>query len=44
MTKLEEIKEQLYTDLRGTIKLVPVNDRLVLIGDFNARIDSDMDK
>ena len=41
ITNPEEIKEQFYCDLRDTIKRVPVDDRLLLIGDFNAIINSD---
>ena len=44
LTNTEEVKEQFYSDLRDTIKRVPADDRLILIGDFNARIGSDSEK
>ena len=40
----EEAKEEFYSDLRETIKRVPTDDRLIPIGDFNARVGSDTEK
>ncbi|XP_068720611.1 uncharacterized protein [Montipora capricornis] len=44
MTNTEEVKEEFYSDLRETIRRVPADDRLVLVGDFNARVGSDIEK
>lgn len=44
MTNPEEVKEQFYSDLRETISRVPADDRLILLGDFNARVGSDKEK
>ncbi|MEM7464940.1 MAG: hypothetical protein AAF362_19900, partial [Pseudomonadota bacterium] len=38
------MKEQFYSDLRETISRVPADDRLILLGDFNARVGSDKEK
>jgi len=38
MANTEEVIEQFYSDLRDTINCIPADDRLILIGDFNARI------
>ena len=37
MTYTEEDKEQFYQVLRDTLHSVPRNDKLLLVGDFNAR-------
>jgi exonuclease III len=44
MTNSEEVKERFYSDLRDTISHVPADDRLILVGDFNARTGSDYGK
>ena len=44
MTHSEKIKEQLYSKLKNTIKLVPADDRFVLVGDFYVRTGSDTEK
>ena len=44
MSNPETVKEQFYSDLRDTIRRVPNEDRLILIGDFNARTGSDAEK
>ena len=44
MTNTEEVKEEFHSNLRETIRLVPSNDRLILVGDFNAKVDSDTEK
>ena len=44
MTNTEEVKEEFYSDLRETIRRVPTDDRLILVGDFNFRVGSDTEK
>ena len=44
MTNTEEVKEEFHSNLRETIRLVPSNDRLILVRDFNAKVDSDTEK
>ena len=44
MTNTEEVKEEFHSNLRETIRLVPSNDRLILVGDFNGKVDSDTEK
>ena len=34
------IKEQFYNDLDKVIRDVPIKDKLVIMGDFNARVGS----
>ena len=41
MTYPDEEKEAFYSQLRETIQSVPQPDRLILMGDFNARVGSD---
>ena len=41
MTNPDEIKEKFYEDLRATISAVPRADKLIALGDFNARVGSD---
>ena len=38
MANPEENKETLYSQLKGTLRNIPSTDKLLLIGDFNARI------
>ena len=38
MTNHEENKETFYSQLKGTLRNIPSTDKLLLIGDFNARI------
>ena len=44
MVNLEENKETFYSHLKGTIRNIPSTDKLLLIGDFNARIGRENDK
>ena len=44
MTNLEENKETFYSQLKGTLRNIPSTDKLLLIGDFNARIGRENDK
>ena len=44
MTNHEENKETFYSQLKGTIRYIPSTDKLLLIGDFNARIGRENDK
>ena len=44
MTNPEENKETLYSQLKGTLRYSPSTDKLLLIGDFNARIGRENDK
>ena len=41
MTNPEEVKEQFYSDLSLLISSVPKSDKLLIMGDFNARVGSD---
>ena len=41
MTNPEEVKDKFYEDLKATISAVPRTDKLILLGDFNARVGSD---
>ena len=44
MTNSNEAKEQFCSDLRATIARVPHGDRLVLIGNFNAKVGAHSEK
>ena len=47
MTNLKENKENketFYSQLKGTLRNNPSTDKLLLIGDFNARIGRENDK
>ena len=44
MANPEENKETLYSQLKGTLRNIPSTDKLLLIGDFNARIGRENDK
>ena len=39
----DEVKEQFYTTLSDVIKSVPSSHKLLLLGDFNARVGTDYD-
>lgn len=41
MTNPDEAKDRFYEELDSTIKSVPKTDKLILLGDFNARVGSD---
>ena len=41
MTNPEEIKDKFYEDLNGVISTVPNADKLIILGDFNARVGCD---
>ena len=43
-TNPEENKETFYSQLKGTLRNIPSTDKLLLIGDFNARIGRENDK
>ena len=44
MTNPEENKETFYSQLKGTPRNISSTDKLLLIGDFNARIGRENDK
>ena len=41
MTNPEEVKEKFYEDLDTLVRSVPRQDKLLVLGDFNARVGSD---
>ena len=41
MTNPDEVKDKFYEDLNRVIAAVPKADKLILLGDFNARVGSD---
>lgn len=41
MTNPDEVKDRFYEDLRDTIATVPRSDKLIILGDFNARVGRD---
>ncbi|KAI8501811.1 hypothetical protein Bbelb_202230 [Branchiostoma belcheri] len=41
MTNPEEVKDKFYEDLEALIMDVPKGDKLVILGDFNARVGTD---
>ena len=41
MTNPDEVKEKFYEDLNQVISSVPKQDKLILLGDFNARVGQD---
>ena len=43
-TDPEENKEEFYSQLRDVFSKVPAKDKLILTGDFNARVGRDSDK
>ena len=44
MTNPEENKETFYSQLKGTLRIILRTDKLLLMGDFNARIGRENDK
>ena len=41
MMSTDETKEKFYSDLRGILNSTPYHDKIVLLGDFNARVGRD---
>eukprot|EP00745_Piridium_sociabile_P007467 TRINITY_DN1490_c1_g1_i10.p2 TRINITY_DN1490_c1_g1~~TRINITY_DN1490_c1_g1_i10.p2 ORF type:complete len:209 (-),score=38.86 TRINITY_DN1490_c1_g1_i10:2457-3083(-) len=41
MTNPDDVKEKFYEDLNSAITAVPSSDKLIILGDFNARVGSD---
>ena len=41
MTNPDDVKDKFYEDLDNLLKSVPSQDKLLLLGDFNARVGSD---
>ena len=41
MTNPDEVKDKFYDDLDSVISAIPRTDKLILLGDFNARMDTD---
>ena len=41
MTNSDEVKERFYEDLKAAISATPRTDKLIILGDFNARVGSD---
>ena len=41
MTNPDEVKDKFYNDLDSVISVAPRTDKLILLGDFNARVDTD---
>ena len=41
MTNPDDVKEKFYEDFRATIAAIPRADKLIILGDFNARVGSD---
>lgn len=44
MTNPDENKEAFYNQLSATLRQIPHRDKILLMGDFNARIGSENDK
>ena len=44
MANPEENKETFYSQLKGTLRNISITDKLLLIGDFNARIGRENNK
>ena len=43
MTNPDEVKDKFYEDLSVLISSVPTSDKLIILGDFNARVGCDSD-
>ena len=41
MTNPDDVKDKFYEDLDNLLKSVPSQDKLILLGDFNARVGSE---
>ena len=41
MTNPDEVKDKFYDDLNSVISAAPRTDKLILLGDFNARVSTD---
>ena len=41
MTNPDEVKDKFYEDLNAIITTVPSTDKVIILGDFNARVGSD---
>ena len=41
MTNSDDIKEKFYEDLHSLVTSVPASEKLIILGDFNARVGSD---
>ena len=41
MTNTDEVKENFYDDLQQVMKKIPAEDKVFLLGDFNARVGND---
>ena len=41
MTNPDEVKDKFYDDLDSVISTAPRTDKLILLGDFNARVGTD---
>ena len=41
MTNPDEVKDKFYDDLDNAISATPRTDKLILLGDFNARVGTD---
>ena len=41
ITNTDDVKDKLYDDLDSVISAVPRTDKLILLGDFNARVGTD---
>ena len=41
MTNLDEVKDKFYDDLDSVISAAPRTDKLILLGDFTARVHTD---
>ena len=41
MTNSDEVKDKFYDDLGSVISAAPRTDKLILLGDFNARVGTD---
>ena len=41
MTNPDEVKDKFYDDLDSVISAAPRTDKLILLGDFNARVGTD---